>query len=385
MPNLRRGMMGAAGSAGGGAYTLWVWGSNAGGKLGLGDAPYVYGNNKFSPVQVGDLSTWTYVQVMEAMFAFKLDGTLWGWGKNTGGELGDGTVLNRSSPVQVGSATDWFESKSVSGDGVPHVIKSDGTLWTWGQAWNGQAGRPDGLIAKSTPTQVGTDTDWAKVSVYSGNTHAVRTDGTLWCWGQNSIGSLGLGDGNSDAKVSSPTQIGSSTDWATPGNGGSTGFAIKTGGTLWSWGLNYIGQLGQNDVVSRSSPVQVGSLTNWSQISGGDDHVMAIKTDGTLWGWGKGIGIGGGNTISRSSPVQIGSDTDWAFVEAANEWTVARRTDGTLWAWGNAHDYGTNAQGSPGGATGDNQITNSSPVQIGSATTFIRISAHKVTGALLDA
>ncbi|NBS70056.1 hypothetical protein EBT31_14260 [bacterium] len=199
---------------------------------------------------------------------------------------------------------------------------------------------------------------------------AIKTDGTLWAWGSGDSGRLGLND---TADRSSPVQVGALTTWAqvAAGGGGST-FAIKTDGTLWSWGYNYTGNLGLNDsgpYTRRSSPVQIGALTTWKQISAGDDHALAIKTDGTLWTWGNnGSGrLGLGDTANRSSPVQIGALTTWSQAGGALSHSVSLKTDGTLWSWG------SNTSGRLGL---NDTINRSSPVQIGALTSWVRIPTN---------
>jgi alpha-tubulin suppressor-like RCC1 family protein len=196
------------------------------------------------------------------MVATKTDGTLWAWGFNTRGAVGDGTVISRSSPVQVGSLTNWTTA-SISGFGNCAAIKTDGTLWAWGYNAQGQLGQ-NSLGNLSSPVQVGALTTWGKVS--SGYVvAAIKTDGTLWAWGFNSSGSVGDG---TVINRSSPVQVGSLTDWSLVSSTSGSVTATKKDGTLWAWGGNGVGQLGTNNVVSRSSPVQVGSLTKWSQVSG---------------------------------------------------------------------------------------------------------------------
>ena len=157
----------------------------------------------------------------------------------------------------------------------------------------------------------------------------------LWSWGYNSYG--GLGDGTTTSK-SSPIQIGALTSWASVSASGPAGLAgsaaIKTDGTLWTWGKNAYGQLGLSNITNYSSPKQVGSLTNWQYVDQNDRFCLAIKTDGTLWSWGKnGYNLGLGNSTNYSSPVQIGSLTDWAKVYGGSGNVTAIKTDGTLWSW----------------------------------------------------
>ena len=147
----------------------------------------------------------------------------------------------------------------------------------------------------------------------------------LWSWGNNFVGGLGLGTSGAGTYKSSPNQVGALTTWSTISNGGWHGTSIKTDGTLWSWGGNSSGQLGLGNVTYYSSPKQVGALTTWSNIENGVYHTLATKTDGTLWSWGAGINgrLGLGNTTDYSSPKQVGTLTKWTAVSASNEFSIA--------------------------------------------------------------
>jgi alpha-tubulin suppressor-like RCC1 family protein len=178
----------------------------------------------------------------------------------------------------------------------------------------------------SSPVQVGALTTWLNVSA-AYHSSAVKTDGTLWSWGFNTYGNLGLGNSGSTTHRSSPTQVGALTTWSSiqVNSGGAHAMAMATDGTLWSWGYNTNGQLGDGTTISKSSPVQVGALTTWSSIGVGGSHSVAIKTNNTIWAWGyNGYGqLGLGNTTDRSSPVQIGTLTAWANVSAVANHTLA--------------------------------------------------------------
>ncbi len=292
--------------------TMWTTGNNSSGQLGLGDTV-----GRSILTQVGSDIVWKQLAMgNEYSMAVRTDGTIWSWGDNAYGQLGLGDEDPRSSPVQIGSDTNWDQ---VSAGGIYSAsVKTDGTLWTWGLNNAGQLGLIDRLY-RSSPTQVGSLTDWKQVDVsQSGAMFAVRTNGTLWSWGRDSVGNLGQGDEGVDR--SSPTQIGSLTTWDYVNAGYQEAYAIKTDGTLWGWGQGSYGELGQGDTVHHSSPVQIGSETNWAIIGAAGYHWLAVKTDGTLWGCGFGnngeLAQGDNdNEARRSSPVQIGSDTDWAIPE----------------------------------------------------------------------
>ncbi len=346
---------------------LWLWGDNRYGRLtGTNDG------NRSSPVQLGADTNWGLISGGRYCTAgIKTDGTLWVWGSNE-------IILervNRSSPVQVGSSTNW--SKVAAGDSSVYAIKTDGTLWSWGQNSYGNLGLNDrgNYARKSSPTQIGTDTNWSEISAGRFCVSAVKTNGTLWAWGINTFGQLGFND---ITYRSSPVQVGSSTDWSKPVATGQCGFAIKTNGTLWSWGNNSSGQLGQGDVISRSSPTQVGASTNWSEMAA-TPHLTwtspyssvaaAIKTDGTLWTWAAPNGYGAlglNDNTPRSSPTQVGSNTNWYKIAVSRFNMVSIKTDNTLWVWG----------GNNNGQLGLNNRFDekSSPTQIGSSTNWNLVS-----------
>lgn len=300
------GFQGAAGIKQDG--TLWLWGYNYNGCLG--------NNNTIqtsSPVQTISAGTnWKQVSTsLGPVAAIKTDGSLWLWGKNrySGGALGDNTRIDRSSPVQTFSAgTDW---KQVSVGGGTAAIKTDGSLWLWGYGGIGQLGN-NSLIARSSPVQtLSAGTDWKQVSMGGYSVAAIKIDGTLWTWGNNASGNLGAG---TTLNRSTPAQTAAGgTNWKLISNSATS--AVKTDGTVWLWGPNFNGQLGDNTRINRSIPVQtVSGGTNWKSISTGAFHSSGIKTDGTLWIWGCGRNgaLGTNDVITRSSPVQtVSRGTNW--------------------------------------------------------------------------
>ena len=180
-----------------------------------------------------------------------------------------------------------YVSKDYLLDVYPNIVpgKTVPGLWTWGGNGFGALGL-NNTTNQSSPVQVGTLTNWRSVPAGNGYSAAVKSDGTLWSWGYNAAGPLGLGNTTSR---SSPVQVGTLATWrlvSTGSRGDPHTAAIRTNGTLWIWGYNAYGQLGLGDASNRSSPVQIGTLTNWKSVGCGFDHTAAIKTDGTLWSWG---------------------------------------------------------------------------------------------------
>lgn len=290
--------------------TLWTWGRNDFGQLGLSVVTYFS-----SPRQVGSLTNWSEIKMSyQHSVAVKTNGTLWTWGRNQYGQLGLGNTTYYSSPKQVGALTDWLYVAACAYSTM--AIKTDGTLWGWGIGTLYQLGLGNSTNY-SSPKQVGTDTNWSKIygsgNGVNQNYVALKTDGTLWVWGNNGNGQLGLGD---TTTRTSPVQVGSAT-WSYLATGGSSMATIKSDGTLWTVGYNNLGQLGLGNQTQYSSQKQVGALTNWSLIAEtGEKAYVAVKTNGTLWSWGNGSygQLGLGSTSSYSSPVQIGSGTTWGVV-----------------------------------------------------------------------
>ena len=349
---------------------LYGWGS---GSLGLGAT-----NPKSSPVQLGSFTNWQQISCgYYSVFTIKTDGTLWAWGtdNSTYGSLGLGDIVNRSSPTQVGLLTNW---KSVSNGKytalatpgpLAAAIKTDGTLWTWGYNTYGQLGLGD-VIHRSSPTQVGSLMNWKTVSCGFNYTVAIQTDGTLWSWGWNNSGQLGLG--GDTANKSSPVQIGSLSTWQKVSASGYTFTqSIKNDGTLWAWGRSTTGALGFGDTTTTYyNPTQVGMLSNWQDVSsggGGFAFASAIKTDGTLWSWGSNTYLQLQSGQDISSPVQVGLLTNWKSVSSGVSLISATKTDGTLWV------FGDNTFGQLG--LGD-IVARSSPVQVGLLTNWKSVSVY---------
>ena len=284
--------------------------------------------------------------------AIKDDGTLWGWGANNKGKYAQNNQTQYSSPVQIPGTTWNVLSLAGTNSEGGHCIKTDGTLWAWGDNDNGQLGL-NNKTEYSSPVQV-PGTTW-KATVTDGHKFmALKTDGTLWTCGYGGDGQLAH-DNNSN--YSSPKQVPGTTWGNSFGCGDSTAVATKTDGTIWTWGKNNYGQGGQNNQTTYSSPKQVGSDNTWSKVTQGTQNsTLAVKTNGTLWGWGSGTygQLGQNDRTSRSSPVQI-PGTTWDNVDGSFTNIIAHKTDGTLWAWG---------KGTSGQLGQNNTTTRSSPVQI---------------------
>ncbi|WP_369814309.1 RCC1 domain-containing protein, partial [Flavobacterium sp. Leaf359] len=260
-------------------------------------------------------------------FVIKSDGTLWAWGRNNYGQLGIGNTTNTPVKTQVGTASNW---QSIEGGQFHTVaIKADGTLWTWGFNSSGQLGLGN-TTNRTTPTQVSSSNIWSSVAAGYDHTVAITNDGTMYAWGLNDHGQLGDG---SRSNRSTPRLIG--TGWKSVSAGNNITIAVKTDGTLWGWGEGFL--VGDGTDADKTSPVQLGTATNWKSVSRGVNHALAVKTDGTLWAWGtNGRGqLGIGTTAAGNyTPTQVGTDTNWESAKAGFFFSIGKKTDGTMWSWG---------------------------------------------------
>lgn len=319
--------------------TLYTWGWNDVGQLGSGGTTPVS-----EPHQVGSANDWAVVAVSGTFdlelntgglhsAAIKADGTLWTWGSNSHGQLGDGTVSDRHLPTQVGTGATWTAVQCGSLHTV--ALRADGTLWSWGYNGSGQLGLGDQEDVHE-PTQVGTDTTWWRVATYADHCLALKMDSSLWSWGRNNYYQLGFFNDN-QMKVE-PTHVGTDTDWRAIATGTNYSFALKGTNTLWGWGRNDYGQLGVGDNSSyHPVPEQIGIATVWQAVACGDAHTIAQRMDGSLLGWGFNydgeLGVGN-NTFFFASPLSLPNGVGSASISLGSNSSASIRTDGSLWAWG---------------------------------------------------
>lgn len=306
--------------------SLWAWGANTGGQLGDGTT-----TDRTIPARIGNSAAWEIISTgYFHSLALKRDGTLWVWGENENGQLGDGMHIDQTIPEQIGTDTDWTSVDAGYFHSV--ALKTDGSLWAWGYNLKGQLG--DGTtVDKSIPTRVGGDSDWVAVSGGAYHTVALKRNGSLWSWGYNSSGQLG--DGTQEDKLT-PVRVGVDTDWIAASAGFYHTVAVKRDGSLWAWGYNNSGQLGDGTHTSRTNPTMIGNDTTWAAMSAGCHHTVALKVDGSLWAWGYNSSgqLGDGTTIDRLSPARIGDMFDWLMIAAGAYHTLAVKRDGTSWGWG---------------------------------------------------
>ena len=312
--------------------TLWTWGYNLRGQLGTADV-----NNRSSPVTTAAGGT-TWIQSSTGTrhsHGVKSDGTLWSWGYMRYGRLGNGfgTTSCITSPEQA-CCNNWVQVSAGCHHGMG--IQSDGTLWGWGLNPYGVLGTGNTTSRNSPGAVAGGGTNWSYVNTAYRHSAGIKTDGTLWTWGRNPYGQLGNGTSGYGTCRSSPvTTAGGGTNWCNVSVGRGTTAGIKTDGTLWTWGYNFHGQLGigtSGAASCRSSPgTTAGGGTTWLKISLGCVHVTALKTDGTLWTWGCNTfgQLGDGGAINRSGPVTVsGGGTNWCSVSGSANSTIALTAQG---------------------------------------------------------
>lgn len=325
---------GAAAISGEGA--AMDWGSSSNGRLGndrgAGDAArplYVAGKHSFVAIGCGNLGAFK--------LALKADGSLWGWGVNTSGQLGDNSLTSRSSPTSV-AGNHSFVQIGIAGQTFSHARKADGTLWGWGST---AAIGDNTTTTKSSPVSVVGNHSFVDISDgdFAVFAAALKADGSAWTWGTNSSGSLGDNTGTSR---SSPVSVvgGFSFIDITRRNSGVT--ALRGDGTAWAWGNGGNGQLGDNTATSKSSPVSVVGGHVFTSVTSGQAHVIALKSDGSAWGWGQGTGgqLGNNAATDRSSPVSAVGNHSFIAITCQDTTSFGLKSNGELWAWGEGSNLG---------------------------------------------
>lgn len=262
-------------------------------------------------VTAGDATTW----------GIRSDGSLWSWGWNEKGQGGNGVSLRTATPTLSDGNRVW--KKSVGGKAYGFFLAEDGSLWAAGTAESGVQGTNDGVDHKVL-TRIGTDNDWADMACsrfWGYSAFAIKTNGTLWAWGENSAGQLGIG--NTQAQTL-PVQVGTDTDWKQVAAGVSSVLALKADGSLWGWGLNMYGELFGYE-GRQSSPVRLGSETDWEKVLVIEFRAYAVKKDGTLWAWGD----NSRNLLGFNTPTEEESTSEGNPVEVVTEPRITKPTQVT--------------------------------------------------------
>jgi len=248
------------------------------------------------------------------------------------------------------------------------ALCSNGTVRSWGDNGWGQLGNGTNISDSNVPVQVSSLTGIIKIAAGNGHSLALKNDGTVWTWGRNDLGQLGIGSSNNDFNV--PMKINSFTGVSAIAAGGFHSLALKNDGTVWTWGSNSLGQLGNGNYTDSNVPVQVSNIAGVIAIAGGDAHSLALKNDGSVWSWGDNLGgqLGNGTSILKSNvPVQVSSLTGVIAIAAGAYHSLALKNDGTVWAWG-YNNYGQLGNGS-------NIFYSNVPVQVSSLTGVIAVAA----------
>jgi alpha-tubulin suppressor-like RCC1 family protein len=327
--------------------SLWCWGTNQYGSSGAS------GTTAFAaPSRVGVETSWSSVRAGgSTSCARKTDGTLWCWGYNGTGQIGDGTTTSRFSPTQVLASagvmtTDWLDvSVGNAHTCGRRALTAQAAVFCWGSNQSNQVGDGAGTGNRTFPVQIATGSAGpASAHAGSASSCAQLADGTLVCWGDNGYGEVG--NNTTTTSTPAPSLVNADVDWSVVSVGGAYACAVKSGGTLWCWGANSGGQLGLGALGSKRVPTQVGTDSDWKSVAasfGASDrcHTCAIKTDGSLYCWGSSVmgELGNGTTTASLSPVRVGTGNAWATVTAGIAFTCAVTTGGATYCWG-ANDAG---------------------------------------------
>ena len=318
--------------------SVWAWGRNTFGELGDGST-----TRRTNPVPVLNLSGIVTIAAGGShTVALKSDGSVWAWGGNTYGQLGDGTTTDSTTPVQVKgvSGNGWLSDVTAVTGGVRYAValKSDGSVWAWGYNASGQLG--DGTTTdRTTPVQVkGVDgIGWLSdvVAIAAGGSHtvALKSDGSVWAWGSNGHGQLG--DTTTD-NSSTPVEVSGLADVTAIAAGEGHTVALKSDGSVWTWGYNYYGQLGDDSTDDSDTPVPVSGLSSGVTAIAASNHTVALKSEGSVWAWGSNFlgQLGDDSTDDSDTPVEVSGLANVTAIAAGQYHTVALKSNSSVWAWG---------------------------------------------------
>ncbi len=323
---------------------VWSWGRNDYGQLGDGTIL-----NSRNPVAVQNLSGGV-VDIASGLFhsiSLKSDGTVWAWGYNSNGQLGNGTNIDSKTPVKVLGLSGITAISS----GQSHCIalKNDGTVWSWGRNYSGQLGDAT-MNDKNIPVQVKNLAGIIAIESGPDFSLALKSDGTVWAWGSNS--NSRLGDGTTSSSKSTPVQVKNLAGITAVSAGVSLSMALKSDGTVWIWGRNDYGQLGDGSTIHQGLPFQNPNLSEVSFIAAGSDHAHVIKNDGTVLAWGRNnYGQLGVNSVTDQwIPVLVNNSEGIRSIDCGERYSIALKQDGIVMVWGN------NGYGQLGDGTIDNQL-----------------------------
>jgi alpha-tubulin suppressor-like RCC1 family protein len=335
--------------------TVWTWGCDDVGQLGLGETG-AFAQAVMVPA-IDEVMAIATGYIGKNTLALKSDGTVWGWGANERGQLGDGSTVDRNTPVRVGESEEFDDVVAIAmGSAHGLALKSDGTVWGWGYNEFGQLGNGS-TDNETAPVQVSGLTDMVAIACGTVHSMALKSDGTLYVWGNGGYDQLG--DGETGNQLTPKVILTGVTGIAAYHLGS---MALKSDGTVWSWGYNVDGELGQGTTENQPMPTMISGLSDVTAIAAGGYHGLALKNNGTVMAWGYNAGpygpagqIGNGSTSNQPSPVQVSGLTEVVSIAGGQTHSLAVKSDGTVWAWGN------NALAQLGDGTTTNRYT---PVQV---------------------
>jgi alpha-tubulin suppressor-like RCC1 family protein len=305
---------------------------------------------------VGTHSFTNLIGITNFAIALKADGSAWAWGLGTTGELGEGNVLSRSSPVSVVGAHSFISITNYNSTSIT-ALKADGSVWGWGAGASGVLGN-NSIANRSSPVSVvGNHSFVSFVANYAGFSNALKADGSVWAWGTETTGSLGNNNSNLLKARSSPVSVIGGNAFIGIYAGHVASGALKSDGTVWTWGLNTSGVLGNNSDTSHRIPTEIVGNHTFVAVSAGRYHFIALKSDGSIWGWGQNTNgqLGVDDILNRSSPVPVIGAHSFIAITCGEYHSAALKSNGTCWIWG----FNTSGQ------VGDNtMVDRSSPVLV---------------------
>ncbi|TYQ15856.1 UNVERIFIED_CONTAM: alpha-tubulin suppressor-like RCC1 family protein [Acetivibrio alkalicellulosi] len=314
--------------------TVWTWGDNNYGKLGIGE-----GLNKTEPANVNSLEKVVVVSAgKDHSMALKEDGTVWTWGRNNNGQLGDGTNISKNRPVMVKGLTGVKDIRAGSDFSV--ALKTDGTVWIWGNNSNGQLG--DGTtINRSTPIEVNGLNGVEMIAAGQDHVLILKDDKTVWAWGASLFGQVG--NGTLELNTLEPVKVNGLLDIKFITAGEKVSAAIKEDGSLWLWGNNNSEIMGKNysAFLIYDTPKKYEGIDNIRTVSLAGEHVAALKNDGTVWSWGQNFNgvLGDGTTENNNTPTKVEGLDLVKYISVGENHVAVLKYDGSSWSWG-SNKYG---------------------------------------------